>query len=90
MLLAVAVAAAMSVAVSAEEPPRDDSEAIAAMEQWLNGLTVTPRDQNGDPLPTLTAEELAAYADTVYALVNQERERAGVPLLERDTSGEPT
>ena len=33
---------------------------------------------------TLTADELKALADTMFGLVNREREKAGVPLLVRD------
>ncbi len=76
-------------AVTASAATQDE---IAAMEQWLNGLTVTLQqpdssDPTGDtltPVKMLTAEELDAYALKVYELVNAEREAAGaIPLAYR-------
>ncbi len=78
----LAAALLLGTAVTASAATQDE---IAAVTAWLNGLTVTP--QQPDTPPTmLTDEELQAYADKVFELVNQERENAGVAPLERDAT----
>ena len=83
--------ASMAVPTSAQQP--DHSREIAEMEQWLNGLTVTPREGSPGNIspavpatsPTiLTASELKAHTDTMFRLVNAEREKSGVAPLVRN------
>lgn len=85
--------AGMTVTVSAANP--DYSKEIEATSNWLDGLTLSPGSGSSKPTtPTpdaaqtntkLTADELKAYADKVFESVNKEREKAGVPTLERDS-----
>jgi uncharacterized protein YkwD len=84
MLTAACLAAAllMGTAITASAATQDE---IAAVTAWLNGLTVT-QQQSETPPKTLTADELQAYADEVFELVNKERESAGVAPLERDAT----
>jgi len=53
---------------------------------WIDVATKAKAlDPPGVPAnPKLTADELKAYADTMFELVNKEREKAGVPRLVRD------
>jgi uncharacterized protein YkwD len=81
-LALIVTALLMGTAVTASAATQNE---IAAMEQWLNGLTVTPQ-QPDTPPKTLTAEELQACADKVFELVNRERENAGLAPLERDAT----
>jgi len=83
-VLAATLAATMNVTALAAEQP-DHSKEIEAMSQWLNGLTVTPSaDTPAGLVPAdLTDDELAAYTDKIFELVNKEREKAGVEPLER-------
>lgn len=88
----------MALPVSAAQP--DYSKEIADMDKWLDGLTLSPSsgkssqsapanpsgsDTAADTSNLLTEDELKAYADKVFELVNKAREDAGVPLLERDS-----
>jgi uncharacterized protein YkwD len=68
-----------------------DEQKHQAFANWLSGLTVT-RTAPGElgespyqPPATLTAGELKAHADTLYELVNREREQVGLAPLERDS-----
>lgn len=78
----------MGTAIPASASEADD---IEAMKNWLNGLTVTQQAPSGSSgsaaasSEALTADELSAYADKVFELVNAEREKAGLALLERDS-----
>ena len=84
----------LGTAVTASAATQDE---IAAMEQWLNGLTVTlqqpdssdPTGNTLTPVKMLTADELDVYAVKVYELVNAEREAAGAaPLAYREDIAE--
>lgn len=83
-ILAATLAATINITALAAEKA-DNSKEIAAMSQWLDGLTVTPSE--GTPaglVPTeMTDKELAAYADSIFELVNKERKKAGAEPLER-------
>jgi uncharacterized protein YkwD len=86
----LAAAILMGTAVTASAATQDDSAEIAAMTEWLNGLTVTlqqpdsadPTGNTLEPAKMLTAEELDAYAGKVHELINAEREAAGAAALE--------
>jgi len=90
--MATVLLAGMAVTVSAAQP--DYSKEIEAMDKWLDGLTITPGSGTSTPsnpakpsgsaetAKTLTEDELKAYADKVFELVNKEREKAGVSPLE--------
>lgn len=91
LCLSGALLAGSAPTAYAAEP--DYSSEIEAMTDWLNGLTVTQQAPSGNSgsgnsaaaaPATLTADELAAYADKVFELVNAEREQAGLAPLERD------
>ena len=64
--------------------------AIAAMENWKSKYVTSQAEQFVIPRQTtpsnsaeiLTDNELKAYADKVFELVNAEREKAGVPTLD--------
>lgn len=71
-----------------------NSKEIEEMSKWLDGLTLTPGSGSSKPAnppdavqtdKKLTDEELKAYTDKVFESVNKEREKAGVPTLERDS-----
>ncbi len=76
----------------ASEP--DYSAEIAAMDRWLDSLTVTqsggaavPATPSGEAATAphmLTGDELQALTDTMFSLVNEQREQAGLAPLERD------
>jgi len=88
MCLASVMLAGMTMTASASEP--DDSKRIEEMTKWLDGMTVTqrsgPASQEEPAAPKeLTADELKAYTDTMFELVNREREKAGAEPLERDS-----
>jgi len=88
MCLASVMLAGMTMTASASEP--DDSKRIEEMTKWLDGMTVTQRSgpaSQTEPAAqkTLTADELKAYTDTMFELVNREREKAGLDSLERDS-----
>ena len=94
--IAVCMAGAMlaGTAVTASAAQPDYSKEIAEMSKWLNGQTVVARgetsnnSQSGAAASTqklLTAEELAAYADKIFELVNIEREKAGASPLTRSS-----
>lgn len=91
MCLASVLLAGMAVTVSASE--QDYDKRIEEMSKWLDGMTVTP--SGGSSAPTnpsgdaatpkmLTGDELKAYTDTMFELVNKEREKVGLASLERD------
>lgn len=88
LCLSGALLAGSAVTAFATEP--DYSSEIEEMTNWLNGLTVTQQAPSGGDSSTadspamLTDDELAAYADRMFELVNAEREQAGLALLERD------
>jgi uncharacterized protein YkwD len=73
---------------------RMSDAAIAAMEAWKNKYASSSQTPSGQTtpqavvpppqLPTLTAEDLKAHTDTMFALVNQEREKAGLAPLMRN------
>ena len=85
----------MVVTASAAQP--DYSREIEAMDEWLDGLTLTPGTGTATPAnpsgsgsaagtsTRLTEDELKAYADKVFELVSKARGDAGVPLLERNS-----
>jgi len=88
MCLTSVLLAGMTMTASASEP--DDSKRIEEMTKWLDGMTVTQRSgpaSQTEPAAqkTLTADELKAYTDTMFELVNREREKAGAEPLERDS-----
>ena len=67
---------------------RMSDSARKAMEAWKNKYAsssgVAPQAPITEPQPqTLTAEELKALTDTMFELVNQEREKAGLRPLAR-------
>jgi len=90
--MATVLLAGMAMTASAAQP--DYSKEIEAMDKWLDGLTLTPGSGTSTPsnpakpsgsvetAKTLTEDELKAYADKVFELVNKEREKAGVSPLE--------
>lgn len=88
LCLSGALLAGSAMTAFAAEP--DYSSEIEAMTNWLNGLTVTQQAPSGGDSSTaaspamLTDDELAAYADEIFELVNAEREQAGLAPLERD------
>jgi len=86
-----AILAGTAITASAAQ---SNQKEIDAMTAWLNGLTLTPSAGNTVPanpatpaaVPNdLTAEELKALTDTMFELVNKEREKAGLALLERNS-----
>ena len=89
-IMAIALIAGMTVTASAQQNNQQQIEAFA---NWLNGLTVTqtqPGSTPGtvtpaQPAARLTADELTAFTDTMFELVNVEREKAGLRQLVRDT-----
>ena len=88
MCLASVMLAGMTMTANASEP--DYSKEIEEMTKWLDGMTVTQRSgpaSQTEPAAqkTLTADELKAYTDTMFELVNREREKAGLDSLERDS-----
>ena len=99
MCLASVLLVGMTVTASASEP--DYSKEIEEMTKWLDGMTVTPSAGSANqaepaapaekPRP-LTGDELKAYADKVYELVNREREKAGAEPLDyrEDIAGAAT
>ncbi len=92
MCLASVMLAGTAIPASASEP--DYSAEIAAMDEWLDGLTLTPGSgaaapsnppDDTAPPKMLTADELQALTDTMLELVNEQREQAGVTPLTRDS-----
>lgn len=92
MCLASVMLAGMTMTASASEP--DYSKKIEEMTKWLDGMTVTPSAGSSAPSNSsnnaaapkmLTEDELKAYTDTLFELVNREREKAGLASLERDS-----
>lgn len=65
--------------------------AIAAMDKWkakyitpqADQFATTHQSTPSNSVKILTDDELKAYADKVFELVNAEREKAGLSLLER-------
>jgi len=91
--MATVMIVGMAVTASAAGP--DYSKEIEEMSKWLDGLTLAPGSgtsanpsgsgtEAGTTAP-LTEDELKAYTDKVFELVNLEREKAGVAPLERDS-----
>ena len=92
MCLASVLLAGMTMTASASEP--DYSKEIEEMTKWLDGMMVTPSAGSSAPSNSsnnaaapkmLTEDELKAYTDTLFELVNKEREQAGLAPLERDS-----
>lgn len=88
-IITAAILAGMAVTAHAQ-----DSKEIESMSKWLDGLTLTPSGQTTSPSSPsasagtanrLTADELKAYADKVFELVNKAREDKGLSPLERDS-----
>ena len=105
MCLASVLLAGTAVTVSAAEPngarQPDYSKQIEEMTKWLDGMTVTqsggasaPANQPGNAAAPkiLTGDELKAYTDTIFELVNKEREKAGLQPLDyrEDIAGAAT
>ena len=78
----------MTVTASAQQ--YTDKE-IEAMKRLVNGLNATYNSEANrqtapaEPPPFLTADELKAHTDTMFELVNKEREKAGLAPLVRDS-----
>lgn len=83
-VLAATLAATMSVTAAAAGQT-DNSKEIEAMSKWLDGLTLTPSADTPTGLvpAQMTDDELAAYIDKIFEMVNKEREKAGAEPLER-------
>ena len=73
---------------------RMSDAAITAMETWKNKYASSSQTPSGETTPqaaapvqpqALTADELKAHTDAMFALVNQEREKAGLAPLVRDS-----
>lgn len=94
-IIITALIAGTAITASAAQP--DNDKEIEAMSKWLDGLTLTPGSGTADPAKPsgsdttvttaakLTEDELKAYADKVFELVNKERENQGLTLLTRDS-----
>jgi len=96
-VLAATLAATMSVTATAAESGGQYSEEQKYVEERLNNLTLGPSagiftyppagssDSGASTVKPsgFTDQDLAAYADKVFELVNKERENAGAAPLER-------
>jgi len=98
-VLAATLAATMSVTATAAENGGQYNEEQKYVEERLNNLTLGPSAGTFTFYPgstdsgavtakpsEFTDADLAAYADRIFDLVNQAREKAGAEPLERDSA----
>jgi len=98
-ILAATLTAAMSITATAAENGGQYSEEQKYVEERLNNLTLGPSagtftfypgSPESGPVTAKPSEftdaDLAAYADRIFDLVNQAREKAGAEPLERDSA----
>ena len=98
-ILAATLAATMSVTATSAGNGGQYSEEQKYVEERLNNLTLGPPagtftfypgSPDSGPVTAAPSEftgaDLAAYADRIFDLVNQEREKAGAAPLDRDSA----
>ena len=85
--LAIAMTAAMGFGAAAAESGAEQRYVEDRLDRLTlgpsAGATTFPSGTPGIGAALSAPTDLAAYADEVFALVNREREQAGLPLLER-------